>query len=62
MDLVQLRRVQEDLTNKVSSEAWSISNKHNVWLDPLYFEWERFIATFERLFLDILNKMLNCNH
>ena len=43
----------------VSSEAQYISNKYNIQIDTLYFEWNKFITILHRHFSDILNEMLN---
>ena len=42
MDPVQMRRIHRNLIIEVSIEAWYISNKYNVWVDPLNFEWDTF--------------------
>ena len=47
--------------NQVGNEAIHISTKYTVQLEPLYFEWDKFIPTLEKEFLDILNEMLCCN-
>ena len=48
--------------NEVSSIPQYISNKYNVGINLLYFEWFEFIPMLERQFPDILNEMLNCDH
>ena len=37
-DPVPIRRVHVDLMNEVSCEGWCIVNKHNIQINPLYFE------------------------
>ena len=59
---VEIRKVHGDLMNEVSSIPQYISNKYNVGINPLYFEWFEFIPMLERQFPDILNEMLNCDH
>ena len=57
-----MRRVHEDLMNGLSYEAQCINNKYNKQINPLHFEWDKFIFTLERHFPDVLNEMLSCNH
>ena len=61
-DPVQRRRVHVDLMNEVNCEAIFHSNKYNVQINSLYFEWDRFIAKIERQFPDVLNQVLSCDH
>ena len=60
-DPVNTRRVHKELMNKVRNEAIHISNKYKVQIEPLHFEWDRFIPTLEKKFPDILNEMLYHN-
>ena len=48
--------------NKVQNEALCVSNKYTIQIEPLHFEWDKFIPTLKKAFLDILNKMLSHNH
>ena len=61
-DPVQMRRVHRDLMNEANSEYQYISNRYNIEIDPLHFEWDKFIPTLERQLPDIFNEMLNCDH
>ena len=47
--------------NQARKEAIHISNKYKVQIEPLHFEWDRFIPILEKEFPDILNEMLSCN-
>ena len=47
-DPVQMKKVQGDLMKEAGSEAQYISNKQNIQIDLLYFEWDMFIPTLER--------------
>ena len=40
-------------------EPICISNKHNIQIEPLHFEWDRFIPILEKEFPDLLKVMLN---
>ena len=44
-DPVQTRRAHETLMHDVNREAQYISNKYSMQIDPLYFEWDKFIPT-----------------
>ena len=46
---------------QVRNEATHNSSKYKVQLEPFNSEWERFIPTLEKEFLDIFSKMLNHN-
>ena len=46
----------DPVSNESSFNAQYISNKYNVRINPLYFEWHKFIPTLERQFPDVLNK------
>ena len=61
-DPVQMKRVLRDLMIEVSYKAQNISSNHIVQINPLYFEWDKFILTLERQFPDVLNEMVNCDH
>ena len=37
-----------------------ISNKYKIQIEPIQFEWEKFLPTLEKDFPDILNEILNC--
>ena len=55
----QTKKAHETLMCEVNREAKYISTKYSIWIDPLYFEWNRFIPTLEKHFLDILGEILN---
>ena len=52
VDPVSMRKAQQELMKQVWNEAIHISNKYKVQLEPFYFEWEMFIPTLEKEFLD----------
>ena len=60
MDPVETRRVHGELMNKVRNKTICISNKYTIQIEPL-FEWDKFIPTLKKEFLDILNEILNTN-
>ena len=37
-----------------------ISNKYEIQIEPIQFEWDMFLPTLEKDFLDILNEVLSC--
>ena len=59
MELIQTRREHDALMHDVNGGAKFTSCKYSVQIDPLYFEWDRFIPTLEKHFLDILGEILN---
>ena len=61
-DPVQIRRIHGDILNEVSCKAGYISSKYNVQINPLYFEWNKFIPTLERQFPDVIYEILNCDY
>ena len=58
-DPLQIRRVDRDLMNELSSKAQYIANTYYIRVD---LEWDKFILMLERQFWDILNEMLNHDH
>ena len=46
----------------INGEARYISTKYSVWIDPLYFEWDKFIPTLEKHFPDLLDEILDCEN
>ena len=51
---MQAGKAYEVLICKAYRETRYISTKCSIWIDPLYFEWEKFIPTLEKHFPDIL--------
>ena len=47
--------------NQVRNKVICINNKYTIQIEPLHFEWDKFIPTLEKEFPDILNEMLNHN-
>ena len=45
-----MRSVHEDLMKEVNCKAQYISNKYNKWINPSYFEWDKFIPTLKDSF------------
>ena len=48
--------------NEVTNKATCISNKYKIQIEPLEFEWDKFIPTLEKDFPDILNEVLSCTN
>ena len=47
--------------NQVRTKAIHIGNKYKIQVEPMNFEWDRFFATLEKDFSDILNEILSNN-
>ena len=45
---------------QVRTEAIHISNKYKIQIEPIQFEWDRFLSTSEQDLPEILNEMLIC--
>ena len=60
-DPVNTRKAHKELVIQVRPTAIYISNKYTVQLEPLHFEWDRFIPTLEKDFLNTINEMLSHN-
>ena len=61
MDPVNTRKEHEELMNQVRNGAICIINKYKVQIEPLHFEWDRFIPPLEKEFSNILNEMPSCS-
>ena len=48
---VQTRRAHEDLMNDVNREVRYIGTKYSMQIDLLYFQWDKFIPTLEKITL-----------
>ena len=53
-DPIQTKRAHNDLMHEVNREAIYIGIKYSVKMEPMYFEWDKFIPTLEKHFPDIL--------
>ena len=58
---VDIRWEHKELIIQVGNRAICISMKYTIQMEPLYSEWDKFIPTSEKEFLDTLNGMLNPN-
>ena len=43
-------------------KAIHISNKYKIQVEPIQFEWDKFLPALEKDFLEILNDVLSCNN
>ena len=49
-DPANIRKVHEELMSQVRTKAIYISNKYKIYIEPIQFEWDKFLPTFERYF------------
>ena len=59
VDPTQTRKAYEVLMCDANHEAQYTSTKYILWIDPLYFQVDKFIPTLEKHFPDILDEILN---
>ena len=45
---------------RLRNKATNISNKYKIQLQPIQPEWDKFLLTLEKDFLDILHEVLSC--
>ena len=62
MDPANTKQAYGILVNAVRNEAPYISNKYKILIDPMQYEWDKFLSTLEKDFLDILNEVLSCKN
>ena len=62
MDPTQTRKAHEVLMCEANREATFISAIYSIWIDPLYFMWDKFIPTLEKYFPDLLDEILSHNN
>ena len=48
--------------SQVRTEALHISNKCKIQIEPIQFEWDKFLPTLEKNFPEILNEILGHNN
>ena len=61
-DPIQTKRVLEALMYEVESEVRCLGTKYSVKMEPMYFEWDKFISTLKKHKSDILEQIFNCDH
>ena len=54
-----IRQVYGILINEVRYEAMHISNKYKIQIEPLQFNWDKFLSTLEKEFPDILKEVIS---
>ena len=57
-DPANITKAQKELAIQIRTKAIQISNKYKIQIEPIQFEWDRFLPTLEKDFLEILNEML----
>ena len=50
------------LMNEVRDEAIYISNKYKIQIEPLQFDWDKFLPSLGKDFPDIINEVLSCKN
>ena len=58
-DSTNIRKVHKELISQVRTEAIHISNKYKIHVEPIQFEWDKFLPTLEKDFPEILNEVLH---
>ena len=61
VDPANIRKAPEKLMTQVCTEAIHVSNKYNIQIEPIEFEWDKFLPTLEKGFPGILNEVLGNN-
>ena len=59
VDPTQIRKAHEVLMSDDNKEVRYTGTKNSLQMDPLYFEWDKFVPTLEKHFPDILGDILN---
>ena len=57
-----IRKAHEELMTQVKTKAIHISNKYEIQIECIQFEWDKFLPTLEKDFLEILNEVLSYNN
>ena len=58
-DPANIWQVYETLMNEVQNEATYICNKYKIHIEPIQFEWDKFLPTLEKDFPYLLNEVLS---
>ena len=56
-----MRKSHKKLKIQVRTKAIHYSNKHKIQIEPIQFEWDRFLFTLEKDFPERLNEMVSHN-
>ena len=60
-DPANIRQAHKALMSEARKKAIYISNIYRIQIEPILFEWDKFLPTLEKDFLDIL-KLLSCRN
>ena len=60
-DPANMRKAQKQLMIQVRTEAMHFNNKYKIPIEPIQFEWDRFLPTLENDLPEILNERLRHN-
>ena len=52
-----IRKAHKELMMQIRTEAIHIVIKYKIQIEPIQFEWDKFLPTLEKDFLDILNEV-----
>ena len=61
-DPANIRLVHEALMSQIGNKAINISNMYKIQIEPIQFEWDKFLPTLEKDSLEILNEELSHNN
>ena len=60
VDSANIRQIHGILMNDVRDETTFIRNKYKIQIDPLQFDWDKFLPPLEKDFPGILKEVLSC--
>ena len=61
-DPANIRKVYKELMSELRTKAICLSNKHKIQIEPIQFEWDKFLSTFGKDFPEVLNEVLSHNN
>ena len=61
-DPVNIRKAPKEQMNHVGTNVIPISNKYKIQIEPIKFEWDKFLLSLEKDFPEILHEVLSYNN
>ena len=58
-DSADIRKAHKSLMSQVGTESTHIGNKYKIQIEPVQFQWDKFLPTLEKDFQEILNEVLS---
>ena len=58
-DSANTKKVHKELMHQVRTKATHIISKYKIQVEPLHFEWDKFLPTLEKDFAEVLNEVLS---